>query len=163
MARIRRVDKLEEEAILVAMDRLQHFPEEVQDEFWPPDKKKRTRHKDQGIRAPHHDALPRVMSEEGDLKLCVADPKAVTNAFPECAVVQEFIVATDVDVGVGESPSDHEGGLTSPLIKTSELSVASPMASDVQSPPKNADVQPRCKWSEDLHQNRRTRRPAKDV
>ena len=40
-ARIRRVDKPEEEAILVALDRLRRCPSEVPDEFWPPDKRKK--------------------------------------------------------------------------------------------------------------------------
>ena len=40
-ARIRRVDKPEEEAILVALNRLRRCPSEVSDEFWPPDKQKK--------------------------------------------------------------------------------------------------------------------------
>ena len=41
-ARIRRVDRPEEDAILVAVDRLRRCPSEVPDVFWPPDKRKKT-------------------------------------------------------------------------------------------------------------------------
>ena len=45
-AKIRRVDRPQEEPILVALDRLRKCPAEIPDEYWPPDKntrKKRSR------------------------------------------------------------------------------------------------------------------------
>jgi len=40
-AKIRRVDRPEEEPILVAIDRLRRCPEELGNDFWPPDRTKR--------------------------------------------------------------------------------------------------------------------------
>ena len=41
--RIRRVDKPHEEPILVALQRLRRYPEEIPNEFWPPDKSRKSR------------------------------------------------------------------------------------------------------------------------
>ena len=43
-ARIRRVDRPQDEPILVALDRLRRCPDEIADEYWPPDKKKSKAH-----------------------------------------------------------------------------------------------------------------------
>ena len=45
-ARIRRIDKPEEDAILVALDRLRQCPSEVPDTFWPPAKPRGRKKKD---------------------------------------------------------------------------------------------------------------------
>ena len=42
-SRIRRVDKPHEEPILVALQRLRRCPEEIPNEFWPPDKSRKSR------------------------------------------------------------------------------------------------------------------------
>ena len=39
--KIRRVDKPQDELILVALDRLRRCPSEVEDKYWPPDQKKK--------------------------------------------------------------------------------------------------------------------------
>ena len=44
-ARVRRVDRPQDEPILVALDRLRRCPEEIPDEFWPKDKKSKSKPK----------------------------------------------------------------------------------------------------------------------
>lgn len=45
-ARVRRVDRLQEDPILVHLDRLRRCPTEIADECWPPGKKRSKRRKD---------------------------------------------------------------------------------------------------------------------
>ena len=43
-AHIRRVDRPQEEPILVALQRLRHCADEIPEEYWPPGKRQKSRH-----------------------------------------------------------------------------------------------------------------------
>ena len=55
-AKIRRVDRPQDETILVALDRLRRCPDEVQDEFWPPSKAEVKKKADSGKSAPQRES-----------------------------------------------------------------------------------------------------------
>ena len=86
IAKIRRVDKSEEDAILVAVDRLRRCPSEVSNEFWPPAKLKGKRKK-------------------------VTDPSQVKVGIPTTAFTQDEDLDTDLllsDVTQSSGPSTQK-------------------------------------------------------
>ena len=57
-ARIRRVDRPQDEPILVALERLRRCPDEVPDEFWPPTKSTTQQSKKDSVSRDSHQSKP---------------------------------------------------------------------------------------------------------
>ena len=101
-AKVRRLDRPQEEPILVAIDRLRRCPEEIADDYWPPDKKTK---KGRKARAPQTRQTESVSTPTGSDN----DPSNVTSDDQVMPSIEE-----DLQLPSGEPNDTHEELDTSP-------------------------------------------------
>ena len=138
-ARIRRVDRPQEEPFLVALQRLRHCPVEIAEEFWPPDKSRRSQSSKPSTRRRAKESVP---SEEMSAPDRLDTPR------------REHVLPTEGDVHI-ESDKENPGP------ECMEMSKPGDAATHLPTTATSLDVQKKTgtKWAGRL----RSRNRAEDV